>query len=77
MEPFPGKMVKVGSVYTIYTKHPGPTSQTLDYDKNNVPPISVGTEKSTLIFNPKPWLNHIFILRRGGVGGQIYYSHQS
>ena len=69
MEPVTGNMVKVGSVYTIYTKHPGPTSQTLDYDKNNVPPISVGTEKSTLIFNPKPWLNHIFILRRGGGGG--------
>ena len=48
MEPVPVNMVKVGSVNTIYTKHPEPTSQTLDYDKNNVPPISVGTEKSTL-----------------------------
>ena len=48
MEPVLGNRDKGISVYTIYTKHPGPTSQTLDYDKNNVPQISVGTEKSTL-----------------------------
>ena len=50
-----GNRVKVGSVYTIYTKHTQPTSQTLDYDANNILPLLEETEKSALMFNPEPW----------------------
>ena len=68
MEPVLGNRDKGISVYTIYTKHLEPPPHTLDSDENKVSPLLAGTEKSTIMLNPKSCLNKIVVLniRKGG-----------
>ena len=53
--------------YCTSIHHLDQTSRTtitsLGSDEKNIWPLLAGTDKSTLMINPKPWLKQIFILR--------------
>ena len=71
METVCGNRVKVGSVYTIYTKYPEPSSHTLHSDENIVSPLLEETDKLTCMLNPKFWRDQLTVLRREKMGGSI------